>query len=298
MMSVQSSFRFFVMVCVALLVLTGCSSKKRYGFGGGSFSSVGKKASKFTMRPYTVLGKTYYPKKAAIGEKFRGIASWYGPNFHGKLTSNGERYNMHGMTAAHKTLPMNTILKVKNLDNRREVVLRVNDRGPFVDNRIIDLSKEAAKRLGVLKHGTTRVELTVLGYNRSIPYNLNKLANQSKRDESKIIRRVPQETTVIVDRPAQKKQSVYEPSVVASPPAPTLPSSSGIYVQIGAFSSLEKAQDIQLKFDAENPDYNARIKSDASRGIHKIIVGAFDSDAQAKAFINNSEYSGAYIIRN
>ncbi len=100
-----------------------------------------------TMRPYTVGGKRYYPTMVSVGDTFSGIASWYGRDFHGKKTSNGEYYNMYDFTAAHKTLPMNTMLKVTNLRNNRSVIVRVNDRGPFVNNRIIDLSYAAAKRL-------------------------------------------------------------------------------------------------------------------------------------------------------
>lgn len=91
-----------------------------------------------------------------------GIASWYGPNFHGKLTANGEEYDMHGLTAAHRTLPFNSIVKVKNMDNGKSVRVRINDRGPYAKNRIIDLSKKAAREIGMLDPGTARVELVLL----------------------------------------------------------------------------------------------------------------------------------------
>jgi rare lipoprotein A len=116
------------------------------------------------MRPYTVLGKTYYPTKVSIGDSFSGIASWYGPNFHNKLTSNGEYYNMYAMTAAHKTLPMNTMLKVTNLENGKVAIVRINDRGPFVKNRIIDLSNEAAHKIDMVKKGTAPVRIEVIGF--------------------------------------------------------------------------------------------------------------------------------------
>lgn len=90
------------------------------------------------------------------------MASWYGPNFHGKLTANGEKYNMHGLTAAHRTLPFNTIVKVKNLDNGESINVRINDRGPYAKNRIIDLSKRAARKIGMLGPGTARVELILV----------------------------------------------------------------------------------------------------------------------------------------
>lgn len=92
----------------------------------------------------------------------KGIASWYGPNFHGKLTANGEKYDMQDLTAAHRTLPFNTIVRVENLNNGKSVVVRINDRGPFAKNRIIDLSKKAAREINMLGPGTARVRLILL----------------------------------------------------------------------------------------------------------------------------------------
>lgn len=126
------------------------------------------------MRPYVVNGRTYYPTVVRTGNIYRGIASWYGPNFHGKKTSNGEYYDMYAMTAAHKTLPMNTIVKVTNLLNGRSAIVRINDRGPFVKNRIIDLSYAAAKKLGIVATGTAPVRLEILGFNGKITTALNK----------------------------------------------------------------------------------------------------------------------------
>ena len=116
-----------------------------------------------TQRPYKIKGRTYYPLPDSHGYKEKGIASWYGRKFHGRKTSNGEVYNMYGKTAAHKTLPMNTYVLVKNLENGREMVVRINDRGPFVKGRIIDLSLTGAQELGIVKNGTARVQLTALG---------------------------------------------------------------------------------------------------------------------------------------
>jgi rare lipoprotein A len=128
-----------------------------------------------TMRPYEVFGKKYYPTLAHINDTFRGIASWYGPDFHAKKTSNGEIYNMYAMTAAHKTLPMNTMVKVENLDNGLSTIVRVNDRGPFVDGRIIDLSNKAAHEISMVKKGTANVRLTVLGFNGKIAQTYDEL---------------------------------------------------------------------------------------------------------------------------
>lgn len=111
---------------------------------------------------YTVRGKTYKVYQNAYGYRERGKASWYGTAFHGNPTSNGERYNMYSMTAAHKHLPLPSYVEVKNLDNNRRVIVRVNDRGPFVQGRIIDLSYAAATKLDMLKSGTARVEIAVI----------------------------------------------------------------------------------------------------------------------------------------
>jgi rare lipoprotein A len=99
-----------------------------------------------------------------IGYVERGVASWYGPGFHGNKTSNGERYDMHQFTAAHRTLPLGSVAQVRSLSNGRLVIVRINDRGPFAKGRIVDLSHEAAKQLGLIGPGTAQVELTVIGY--------------------------------------------------------------------------------------------------------------------------------------
>lgn len=116
-----------------------------------------------TQRPYHINGKLYYPMASANGYVENGRASWYGQQFHGRKTSNGETYDMYAMTAAHKTLPMNTWVRVENLDNGKAVTVRVNDRGPFVAGRIIDLSYTAAQGMEMVGPGTARVKVTALG---------------------------------------------------------------------------------------------------------------------------------------
>jgi len=125
-----------------------------------------------TMRPYVVFGKKYYPTTVRINQQFEGIASWYGPNFHAKKTSNGETYNMYAKTAAHKTLPMNTMVEVQNLENGKSTIVRINDRGPFVGTRIIDLSNTAAHEIDMVKKGTANVKLTVLGFHSQIAHTV------------------------------------------------------------------------------------------------------------------------------
>ena len=114
------------------------------------------------MRTYEVFGKRYYVLDSSDGFTQKGIASWYGPKFHGKKTSNWETYDMYAMTAAHKTLPLPSYLEVKNLENSRKIIVRVNDRGPFHDNRVVDLSYTAAIKLGMIAEGTALVEIRAI----------------------------------------------------------------------------------------------------------------------------------------
>jgi rare lipoprotein A len=121
------------------------------------------KTPSVSPRPYRVNGRWYQPIANARGFEQTGLASWYGRKFHGRKTANGEIYNMYAMTAAHKTLPLGTFVRVHNLGNGKSVDVRVNDRGPFVRGRIIDLSYTAAKRIGVVGPGTARVRVKALG---------------------------------------------------------------------------------------------------------------------------------------
>jgi rare lipoprotein A len=116
-----------------------------------------------TQRPYTVMGKRYTPIASAHGFVQTGIASWYGKKFHGRKTANGEIYDMYAMTAAHKTLPINTWVEVHNLDTNKKIKVRINDRGPFVTGRIIDLSYTGARKVDMVGSGTARVRIRALG---------------------------------------------------------------------------------------------------------------------------------------
>lgn len=155
---------------ILLPLLGACTFGVPIGDSGKShYPSPTKKSSAGNPSSYVVHGKRYFVLDNAVGFKQRGIASWYGPKFHGRKTSNGETYNMYEMSAAHKTLPIPVFVHVRNLDNGRTAVVRVNDRGPFIEGRIIDLSYAAAQKLGVDGPGTARVEITTLGRDRSQP---------------------------------------------------------------------------------------------------------------------------------
>ena len=164
--TVQASrFLLIVLICLVLAAVTGCG--KKAATGGMATSPPMDAPATATAppgtKPYTVMGQTYYPMQSGHGYVEEGIASWYGKDFHGKTTSNGEVYDMHGMTCAHKVLPFGTQLRVTNLDNNKSIVVRVNDRGPFVANRIIDLTKTGAEQLDMIGPGTARVRVESVG---------------------------------------------------------------------------------------------------------------------------------------
>jgi rare lipoprotein A len=136
-----------LLIILLILLFLGCSTAPRYTRGTGY-----SRTSKSRKDPPP-------PRKGVYQV---GVASYYGKDFHGRKTANGETYDMYAMTCAHKELPFNTMLLVTNLDNGRQIKVRVNDRGPFVKNRIIDLSKGAAKKIGLIQTGTARVRLEVI----------------------------------------------------------------------------------------------------------------------------------------
>ena len=142
-----------VLVATLLIILFGCTT---------THDPPPKQPAGYP-KPYKVFGKWYQPLPDSKGFRQRGIASWYGKDFHGKKTSNGETYDMYAMTAAHKTLPLGTYVRVHNLENNRTLEVRINDRGPFVRGRIIDLSYTGAKEIGIVGPGTARVEVVALG---------------------------------------------------------------------------------------------------------------------------------------
>lgn len=176
-------------------------------------------------KPYAVYGKTYTPLLDITGYRERGIASWYGKKFHGKRTSSGEPYDMYAMTAAHKTLPLPSYVRVRNLQNGRAITVRVNDRGPFLHDRLIDLSYAGAAKLGILGTGTGIVEVEAI---------------------------LSEESTVQV---AQSQKPVIEiiPSALAAEnlPRPVPISSPKLYLQVGAFSQWDNATNLRVRLQRE-----------------------------------------------
>jgi len=164
---------------------------------------------------YEVFGKRYYTLSSSRGYNEKGIASWYGTKFHGRRTSSGEPYDMYAMTAAHKTLPLPSYVEVTNLNNGRKVIVKVNDRGPFHENRVIDLSYSAATKLGIVAKGTGLVQVRAIS------------AGQA-----------PATATKITSAPAQELTS----------------GSVGMYLQVGAFSTENRAEQLKTKVQQQIGD--------------------------------------------
>lgn len=226
--------------------LVGCGSGRIGGLlGGGSAPSGGyakpsASGKGGTYKPYTVLGQTYHPLESADGYEETGMASWYGPKFHGRKTANGERYDMYKMTAAHRILPMHTRLLVRNLENGRTAEVRVNDRGPFVNNRVIDLSYAAAELLGVVGPGTARVHLRAVGGQHLqfvgpfyVQYGAFAVRENAFRLRDKLVARGFRGTRVTTGE---------------------LQGTTFWRVQIGAFPTLREAETNRARLVRESPD--------------------------------------------
>lgn len=207
-------------------------------------------------KPYQIDGTWYYPRED-FDYVEEGVASWYGPSFNGKLTANGETYDMMDLTAAHRTLPMPSVVRVTNLENGRSLVVRVNDRGPFAKNRIIDVSKRAAQLLGFHNKGTTRVRVEVLA-DESRAMKAQAIAASGDMPTITPAPRAPVAVQPLEDTTTTQASSGASGSMTQtgsgaplSPPAaetftPAIAAvTSGTYVQAGAFSSMANAQRLQ-----------------------------------------------------
>jgi len=237
-----------------MLVLAACGTTPSYRgsapMGPAGEAKVGK--------PYKVAGRWYHPRFDPYYDR-TGIASWYGRKFHGRRTANGERFNMRALTAAHPTLPLPSYVRVTNLENGRWVILRVNDRGPFVRGRIIDVSYEAARLLGFVKQGTARVRVQVVG--------------PDGRPRARPVRRV-------AARPAPARVAVK------APPAPRYGierkalASTRLFVQAGAFLIRRNALEVAAQLNGIGP---TRISSTMADGLplYRVRIGPLASVEQA-----------------
>jgi len=222
--------------------------------------------NKYASRPYTVLGQTYTPATRLGPYKARGIASWYGRRYHGKKTAVGETYDMYAMSAAHPTLPIPSYARVSNLGNGRSVVVRINDRGPFHSNRLIDLSYTAAYKLGVLSGGTNQVEVESLD-----PSNY-RMASAKPADNS---------AEVIPVAIAQPLAPVAE-KIAATPAVPPTTGMDGsVFLQLGAFSSRENAENFSSKMKLGLGQLVENLHIMDAGGLFRVRLGPYASRSEA-----------------
>ena len=220
-------------------------------------------------KPYKIQGVWYYPEEKYDYDEV-GIASWYGDDFHGKLTANGERFDMNALTAAHRTLPLPSMVQITNLENGRSVTLRVNDRGPFVGNRIIDLSRRAAQLLGFQSRGTTKVRVRVL------PEESMAMAARLKGGRKYAAKKV---SVTEVD-----ESSLSQPS---EPPPQDLFITTGneLFVQVGAF--LQRANADKLLETLKQSGFGlARKFNNPDDDLIRVRFGPFRALGEAKKLLS------------
>lgn len=243
---------------------------------------------------YVVFGRRYHVLDSAHGYLEQGVASWYGKKFHGKRTSSGETYDMHKMTAAHKSLPLPTYVRVTNLENDRQAVVRVNDRGPFHDDRLIDLSYAAAVKLGLDRSGTARVEVAALE-----PLAATPPAEQStdvQVDGKDVAGRggVPRgggatDGAPVVDK-GRALSAVRRSAPPAASPSPPLPqvapgSSTGgaLYIQVGSFRFRENAERWRSKLQAAGlspQGVQLQVEQVDAERYYRVLIGPLHGDAE------------------
>ena len=216
---------------------------------------------RYANRPYTALGKTYTPLQATGNYKERGIASWYGKKFNGQRTSIGETYNMYEMTAAHPTLPIPSYARVTNVANGKSVIVRINDRGPFLHERIMDLSYAAAYKLGFINTGSAEVEVESIAAGS---------APAAGGVETAAVKVEPLTVTPIAP-------------VAAPIPVDTVGSSNGkIFLQLGAFKSAQGAESFLAKMNAELGDSGKQLKLYEKNGLTRVHLGPYANESEAR----------------
>jgi rare lipoprotein A len=227
---------------------------------------------------YDVLGHRYYVLSSSDGYHARGVASWYGRDFHGLATSSGETYNMHALTAAHKTLPIPTWVEVTNLDNGKHVVVKVNDRGPFVDDRIIDLSYAAALELDMVRDGTARVEVRALvARNGTPPLTIASAPAKGGAASAATAAAAAPAPTPTPAAPALAPPAQTGIALISAADAAELPAAAGeqaLYAQVGAFTDGANAARLADRLKGSG-FANAFVVSEADgrRPLHRVRLG-------------------------
>jgi rare lipoprotein A len=240
----------------------------------------------YKASPYTVLGKTYYPIPDARRYQATGPASWYGTKFHGQATANGETYDLYGMTAAHKTLPLPSYVRVTNLENGKTAVLRVNDRGPFYSDRIIDLSFAAAKKLGYAESGTARVKVEGIDpqewwAQRGQPVPMV-LAQPQRVAQVKTVAQPVAAPLEQYAPPAQQHAAATLPVQIDAKKNASV-AASGLYLQVGAFANPDAAQLLKDKLSGTvtAPVFISSVVHN-QQILHRVRLGPINSQGEAE----------------
>jgi rare lipoprotein A len=245
----------------------------------------------YKANPYTVLGKTYFPLQESKTYVASGTASWYGTKFHGQNTANGEVYDLYGMSAAHKTLPLPSYVRVTNLDNNKSVILRVNDRGPFYSDRIIDLSYAAAKKLGYAEIGTARVKVEGIDpqqwwaqKGRPAPLMLNE--PQVAQNSAPVITASAGTVEQWTPPPQQHAAAVVPVQLDAKKNA-SVPA-SGQYLQVGAFANPDAAELLRSKLSGmvSAPVFISSIVRN-QQTLHRVRLGPIGSPGEIQQVQNS-----------
>jgi rare lipoprotein A len=245
----------------------------------------------YKANPYTVLGKTYFPLQESKTYVASGTASWYGTKFHGQNTANGEVYDLYGMSAAHKTLPLPSYVRVTNLDNNKSVILRVNDRGPFYSDRIIDLSYAAAKKLGYAETGTARVKVEGIdpqqwwaAKGRPAPLMLNE--PQVAQNNAPVITASAGTVEQWTPPPQQHAAAVVPVQIDAKKNA-SVPA-SGQYLQVGAFANPDAAELLRSKLSGmvSAPVFISSIVRN-QQTLHRVRLGPIGSQGEIQQVQNS-----------
>lgn len=212
---------------------------------------------RFANNPYVVFGREYVPERAVKAFRQRGVASWYGRRFHGSATSSGEPYDMYAMTAAHPTLPIPSYARVTHVASGRSIVVRINDRGPFLAGRVIDLSYTAAAKLGYVEQGSAIVDVEAI---------------------------VPGETSVAARASPQGPERAPEPRPAADAiEVPAAVEPGGIYLQLAAFSGAENAESFRARLALELAVLDRAIEVYRKDGLYRLHVGPYRTRAEASA---------------
>ncbi|MDZ5432473.1 septal ring lytic transglycosylase RlpA family protein [Pseudomonas fluorescens] len=246
----------------------------------------------YKAAPYSVLGKTYFPLQESKTYVQSGTASWYGTKFHGQNTANGEVYDLYGMSAAHKTLPLPSYVRVTNLDNNKTVILRVNDRGPFYSDRIIDLSYAAAKKLGYAETGTARVKVEGIdpqqwwaAKGRPAPLMLNEpqVAQNSAPVITASAGTIEQWTP-----PPQQHAAAVVPVQLADAKKNASAPASGQYLQVGAFANPDAAELLRSKLSGmvSAPVFISSIVRN-QQTLHRVRLGPIGSPGEIQQVQNS-----------